>query len=143
MEDFTVGEADHPNSIAPAKRPLSSMSPTIVRDLRGNNRIVLGAAGGKMILTTVYQILIHRLKFGMSLLDAMVYPRFHHQWSPDELIYEKFGWNFETQQKLKSMGYVLKENTSMAVAHGIERFPENGRVWGAADTRGEGGVAAE
>jgi gamma-glutamyltranspeptidase/glutathione hydrolase len=143
MEDFNTKEVDHPNTILPTKRPLSSMSPTLVRDLEGNNRIVVGAAGGQMILTTVYQILVHRLKFGMSLLDSIAYPRFHHQWAPDELIFEKFGWNFETQEKLKAMGYLLQEETSMAVAHGIERFPESGRVWGATDYRGEGGVSAE
>jgi len=133
------GEA---NSIAPGKRPLSSMSPTIVRDQEGNVRLVLGAAGGPRIITSVFQTLVNRLQFGMSLIDAVSAPRIHHQWKPQVLRFERNGIPFETQEKLKAMGYALEASSGLAVVHALERFPD-GRVVGAPDPRGEGMTVAE
>ena len=130
------------NAIAPGKRPLSSMSPTIVRDSRGNVRLVLGAAGGPRIITSVFQTLVNRLQFGFSLVDAVAAPRIHHQWKPLFVRVERFGTPSEVQSSLKDLGYSLELSTGLAVVHAIERT-EDGRVVGAPDPRGEGAVASE
>jgi len=130
------------NSIAPKKRPLSTMSPTIVRDLNGQVRIVTGAAGGPTIVTSVFEILENRYRFKMSLPDAVAAPRFHHQWKPDVLKLERFGFSPETINALKSLGYSVEEVSGLAKTHSLERFP-NQRVWGAPDPRGEGAAIAE
>jgi len=130
------------NSIAPGKRSLSSMSPTIVRDGQGRPRLVLGAAGGPRITTSVFLALVNRLRFGMSLPDAVAAPRFHHQWKPDELKLERDGFSWDTRARLEALGYPLSYATGMAWVHALERFP-NGRTWGVPDTRGEGAAAAE
>jgi gamma-glutamyltranspeptidase/glutathione hydrolase len=131
------------NAVAGGKRPLSSMSPTIVRDLKGNNRIVLGAQGGPRITTAVFQVLMNRLQFGMPLTDAVIAPRFHHQWKPEALMLERYGLPADVRTRLSAMGYQLKEMVAGARTAAVERFPENGRVWGAWDPRTEGGAVAE
>lgn len=125
------------NSIAPGKRPLSSMSPTIVRDSGGNVRLSLGAAGGPRIITSVYQTIVNRLHFGMSLTDSVAVARIHHQWRPQQVFFEMHRFSPDTLSKLKSMGYELIEKEGLAVVHAVERTP-NGQVFGAADPRGEG-----
>jgi len=151
MDDFSIqpgvpnlfglvgGEA---NAVAPGKRPLSSMSPTIVRDLSGNARLVVGAAGGPRIITSTFQTIFNRLRFNLSIADALDAPRVHHQWKPEELKVERNGFGFEALARLKQMGHKIGEIPTSARAHGLERFP-NGRVWGIADTRGEGAAVAE
>lgn len=90
----------------PRKTPLSSMSPTLV--LKDGVPVVgLGAPGGTRIITCVSQSLLKYLKLGHSLADTMSFPRFHHQWSPDELHLET-GLPQETYQALKSYGYQTK-----------------------------------
>lgn len=131
------------NAIAPGKRPLSSMTPTIVRDAAGNARIVLGAAGGSRIPTTVFQILMNRLQFHMPLVDAVTAHRIHHQWKPENLQLEKNGFGPETIQALRGLGYTVKEITGSGWAQALERFPASGRVWGVPDLRTEGSAAAE
>lgn len=130
------------NSISPGKRPLSSMAPTIVRDSEGNVRFVIGAAGGPRIITSVFQVLVNRIFFGMSLQDAIGAPRFHHQWKPDRISVERFGFAREVREKLVRMGYAVEPAGRLGVSHALERFP-NGRVWGAPDPRGEGAAVAE
>ncbi len=131
------------NSVAPGKRPLSSMAPTIVREKStGEVRLVLGAQGGPRITTGVFQTLVNRLRFGMSLPDSVDAARFHQQWRPTELMLEKSGFAADVQQKLKEMGYALKEVVASGRLHAIERFA-NGRVWGAPDRRAEGAAVAE
>ena len=130
------------NSIAPSKRPLSSMTPTIVRDDGGNARIALGAAGGPRIITSVYQTIINRLHFGMSLTDSVAAPRIHHQWKPRQLFFEMNRFAPDVISKLKEMGYELSEKEGLAVVHAVERSP-NGQVFGAADPRGEGVAVAQ
>lgn len=131
------------NAVGPGKKPLSSMSPTIVRDERGNARLVLGAAGGPRIATSVFSAILNRVRFGMSIVDAIAAPRIHHQWRPLELRYEPQGFAPEVEQKLRQMGYLLKPASELARAQALERFPESGRTWGAPDFRGEGFAAAE
>jgi gamma-glutamyltranspeptidase/glutathione hydrolase len=93
-------------------------------------------------VTSVFEILENRFRFGMSLPDAVAFPRFHHQWKPDILKAEKFGLSPETESALKILGYQLDTVTAIAKTHSLERFP-NGRIWGAADPRGEGAAVAE
>jgi gamma-glutamyltranspeptidase/glutathione hydrolase len=133
------GEA---NSIAAGKRPLSSMTPTIVRDDKGEARVILGAAGGPRIITSVFNVLMNRYMFGMTLPDAVSAPRVHDQWKPNELRVETYGFSPEALQTLRAMGYKLEFSPALAKMHALERFP-NGRVWGVADPRGEGAAIAE
>lgn len=130
------------NAIAPGKRPLSSMSPTVVRDQNGVARIVLGAAGGPRIITSVFQTLVNRLQFGLSLADAVAAPRIHHQWKPQTVRVERIGVSPEIQEKLSTLGYTVEAGNSLAVVHALERRLD-GRVVGAPDTRGEGYAVAE
>jgi gamma-glutamyltranspeptidase/glutathione hydrolase len=130
------------NAIAPGKRPLSSMTPTIVRDREGRVRIVIGAAGGPRITTAVFLSLVNRLRFGMSLPDAVAAPRFHEQWKPEELKLERFGFSFETRERLESLGYRVGFAPALARVHALERLPD-GRTWGVPDTRAEGAAVAE
>lgn len=150
MDDFSIKPGvpnmfglvgQEANSIRAGKRPLSSMSPTIVRDSLGRNRIVLGAQGGPRITTSVFQTLANRIFFGMSLPDALLAPRLHFQWKPISVFYEA-GFGPDLLGRLGSLGYDLKPTLAVGKAHGIERF-ESGRVWGASDQRAEGGAVAE
>lgn len=133
------GEA---NAIAPQKRPLSSMSPTIVRDSAGQVRLVVGAAGGPKIITSVFQTIMNRVQFGMSLADAVSATRIHHQWKPSVVRFEKNGLPVESIEQLKKMGYELEASRGLAVVHALERT-SSGRVIGMPDPRGEGFAAAE
>jgi gamma-glutamyltranspeptidase / glutathione hydrolase len=99
------GEA---NAIAPGKRSLSSMTPTIV--LReGKPFLVLGARGGSRITTAVAQIIINVIDFGMNIQEAVDVPRVHHQWLPDELLCEPRGLSQDAINSLTRMGYVVKD----------------------------------
>ena len=114
MDDFSVkpgvpnmygAVGNEKNAIAPNKRMLSSMTPTIV--LRnGKPYIVIGTPGGTTIPTSVYQGLINIIEFGMSPEDAVNKPKFHHQWLPDEVFIEK-DFNKDTKFKLEAMGYKM------------------------------------
>jgi gamma-glutamyltranspeptidase/glutathione hydrolase len=103
------GEA---NAIAPGKRMLSSMTPTIVLQ---NNRpfLVVGTPGGTTIPTSVFQTIIDIIDFDMSTEDAVYKPKFHHQWLPDQLDVEKT-FPQATRTALEKMGYKIKERGSMA-----------------------------
>lgn len=130
------------NAIGPRKRPLSSMSPTIVRDAQGNARLVIGAQGGPRITTAVFLALFHRLRFNMGFTDAVIAPRFHHQWKPMTLMLESNGFSAETREALRKMGYDVVDMSTSGKLHAIERFP-NGRTWGVPDPRAEGAAVAE
>ncbi len=79
------------NAIAPRKRPLSSMSPTILLDAQGNVAMVVGTPGGSRIPTTVYQVLTNVYDYSLSLPEAVAAPRFHHQLLPANTVYEERG----------------------------------------------------
>lgn len=152
MDDFSIqpGVANlfglvgsEANSVRGQKRPLSSMTPTIVREKNGENRIVVGAAGGPRITTSVFQILMNRLRFGMQITDAMHAGRIHHQWKPDTLRVEKVQISPDVAEKLSDMGYTVEMARELAHAHALERDPATGLVWGAHDPRGEGGSVAQ
>jgi gamma-glutamyltranspeptidase / glutathione hydrolase len=115
MDDFTVkvgvpnlyglvqGQA---NAIAPGKRPLSSMSPTIVTK-DGKPVMVLGTPGGSRIITAVAQTLVHAIDYGMNIQEAVDAPRFHQQWLPDVTNVENFALSPDTQKILVAMGHPL------------------------------------
>ncbi len=93
------------NAIAPGKRMLSAMSPTIVLDPEGKVLLVLGARGGPRIITSVAQVILNVINNRMSLADAMSAPRIHHQALPDTLRYERGGLDSATIRRLREMGY--------------------------------------
>jgi gamma-glutamyltranspeptidase/glutathione hydrolase len=92
------------NAIAPGKRPLSSMTPTIV-EKDGRPVLVLGSPGGPRITTAVLETVTNILDFGMSPADAVAAPRFHHQWLPDTLYYERGGLRPEVVEALTGRGH--------------------------------------
>ncbi len=96
------GEA---NAIAPTKRMLSSMTPTIVTHDEEDVIFVTGSPGGSTIITTVMQVVLNLLEYGMSPEDAVAAPRFHHQWQPDRIFFEQGAISGEVETALKAMGH--------------------------------------
>ena len=127
------GEA---NAIAPGKRMLSAMTPTIVFDTDGKPAIVTGASGGPFIITTTWEIISNIIDYGMPASGAMSAPRFHHQHLPDELALEQDGFDQSLQQALTTLGHRLTffavPNSGWTVAATIER---RGEWHGMADPR--------
>ncbi len=96
------------NSVAPGKRPLSSMAPTLVFDAAGRAVLAVGAPGGATIPSTVAQVIMHVLGDGMPLDQALGAPRIHHQWQPDEVVVEPFGLDAATADALRARGHLLR-----------------------------------
>ena len=129
------GEA---NAIAPGKRMLSSMTPTLV--LKGDDPyVVIGTPGGTTIPTSVFQGIVNIIDFGMNADDAVNKPKFHHQWFPDEVDIEK-DFNPETTRRLQEMGYKISVRGSIGRTEAIRILP-NGRRETIADKRGDDSVA--
>lgn len=126
------------NAIEPRKRPLSSMSPTIVMK-DGMPLMAVGAAGGPRIITSVLHVLTGLMDHGMSSDEAMAGLRIHHQWSPNELMVEK-GVRDEVRVALVKRGHRVREMSAGSIAHLVYFDEEEGFV-GVADPRGEGAVA--
>jgi gamma-glutamyltranspeptidase/glutathione hydrolase len=123
------------NAIQARKRPLSSMTPTIVLK---DNRVLLaiGTPGGPTIINTVLQVLLNVIDFDMDVQEAISAPRFHHQWLPDEIYWEPYEFNQDTRAALEAMGHQFREKpTSLGDAQGIEIDPKDGTRMGAADPR--------
>ena len=127
------GEA---NAIAPRKIPLSSMTPTIVTE-NGRLRLVTGSPGGSTIITTVLQIVLNVLEYGMDAGAAVSVPRIHYQWLPDQLRVEKYGLDAATVNELRRRGHRIQEQSPWGNANAIAVTPD-GSLEGAADPRGEG-----
>jgi len=108
------------NAIAPEKRMLSSMTPTII-EREGELFMVLGAPGGSTIITAVFQVFLNVADFGLSLEEAVRAGRFHHQWLPDEILVEKGALPDSTRQALRAMGHSFREVERMAVIKAILR----------------------
>jgi gamma-glutamyltranspeptidase / glutathione hydrolase len=148
MDDFTVkpGAANMfglvqgaANAIMPGKRPLSSMTPTIVeRD--GRPVLVLGSPGGPRIITAVLETVTNILDFGLAPADAVAAPRFHHQWLPDRLYYERGGLPPETLAALAASGYHLDERPPWGAVELIAIAPD-GSLVGVNDPRRPLGAA--
>ena len=153
MDDFTskpgspnqfgliMGEA---NAVAPGKRMLSSMAPTIVLDERAQPLLVTGASGGPLIITTVFQLISNRLDYGLDVGASMRAPRFHHQHLPDQIGFEAGGLDEPTIRALAGLGHQVVPFRDFwvdgwTVAATIER--RDGRWTGAADPRLHGSAA--
>jgi len=121
------------NAIEPGKRMLSSMSPTIVETPNGELYLVLGSPGGSTIITTVAQIIMNVIDFGMNMEDAVETPRFHHQWLPDMIQFESSGFSPETVNALENRGHAFKYRGSIGEANCIQ--VEDGFIYGSADSR--------
>ena len=148
MDDFSIQPGvtnyfgligAHANAVAPGKRPLSSMTPTLVlRD--GQPIIALGAAGGPKIISQVVLELVWLLDLGMSPTQALAQPRIHHQWYPDELMVEKT-LPARLRTGLARRGHKLKLMPSMGVSQIVARTQDGTGLVGAADPRAGGDAA--
>lgn len=126
------------NEIAPNKRMLSSMTPTIVlKD--GKPFMIIGTPGGSTIVTTMLQVVVNVIDFGMTIQEAIDAPRIHHQWLPDRLMYEEFALSYDTVEKLRILGHTvhMRENTT-GLVEGIMFDRKKGLILGATDPRGYG-----
>ncbi len=145
MDDFAVkpgvpnlygligGDA---NAVEPYKRPLSSMSPSLVlKD--GQVLAVLGSPGGPRIITTVLQVMLNLIDHGMTLREAVDAPRVHLQWIPDELRVEKNGLSADTAEKLRTMGYKIEVKANMGDVNAILVDQKNNQFLIASDPRNE------
>jgi gamma-glutamyltranspeptidase / glutathione hydrolase len=147
MDDFSVkpGVANMygalgtaANAIAPGKRMLSSMTPTIVLQNK-KPYIIVGTPGGTTITTSVFQSLINILEFKMSAEDAVNKPKFHHQWMPDE-VYVENDFPAATVEKLKAMGYKIVKRGAIGRTELIMINPD-GKIEAIADKRGDDSAA--
>jgi len=128
------------NSIAPGKRPLSSMTPTIVlKD--GKVRYVLGSPGGSRIITTVANIFLSAADEGLNIQQAVDAPRFHHQYLPD-VVYLEAGFSQSTVDALRAMGYTVKMGGHWSDGECIAVDPKTGELEGGHDHRQSFGKAA-
>jgi gamma-glutamyltranspeptidase/glutathione hydrolase len=147
MDDFTVkpgapnlyglvqGEA---NAIAPGKRPLSSMAPSLL-EKDGRVLLVLGSPGGSRIITTVLETIMNIIDYRMGPQEAVDAARLHHQGWPDEVYFERSGLSPDTRKPLAEMGYKLVEQRPWGAVELIEIA--NGRLYGANDSRRPAGAA--
>lgn len=122
------------NAIVGNKRPLSSMTPTIVTK-KDKVWMVVGTPGGTTIPTSVFQMIINVSEFGMSLPEAVNAGRFHHQWLPDQISVEENALSEETLAQLKAMGHTIQQRDAIGRVEAILRLPD-GTWQGVADTRG-------
>lgn len=126
------------NKVEGGKRPLSSMTPTIVLKKDGSVWFAVGARGGPRIISAVTQTVMNVIDYGMDIQDAIDAPRIHHQWFPDELYYERWGLSPDTIDVMTKMGHVFaKRPSGIASATGIMVGENNGRL-GAIDSRSDG-----
>jgi gamma-glutamyltranspeptidase / glutathione hydrolase len=134
MFGLVGGEA---NAIEPGKRPLSSMTPTIITK---NDKLfmIVGAPGGSRITTGVMEVILNVLDFHMNAQDAVDLPRFHHQWKPD-VLYLQNGFQHDTEDALKKMGYEVRSTDGVARVEAI--VARDGAFEGGTESRGHGKVS--
>ncbi len=119
-----------------SKIPLSSMTPTIVTE-NGRLRLAAGAPGGSTLITTVLQVLLNVLEYGMNVSEAVSAGRIHHQWLPDTVRVDRWGFDPATLADLRRRGQKIELQPYWGNANAIEQTPD-GWLEGAADPRGEG-----
>jgi gamma-glutamyltranspeptidase/glutathione hydrolase len=143
MDDFSVkpgvpnmygAVGTEANAIAPGKRMLSSMTPSLVLN-KGKVYLVVGTPGGTTITTSVFQTIVDILDFHMSAEDAVDKPKFHHQWLPDELYVEQ-GFPADTREQLSAMGYKISQRHSIGRTEVIEIQPGH-KITAVGDNRGD------
>ncbi|MDP7995032.1 MAG: gamma-glutamyltransferase [Synechococcus sp. SP2 MAG] len=127
------------NAVASSRRPLSSMTPTIVLNKEGDSWLATGSPGGSRIITTVVQVLLNRIVHGLNLATSVATPRIHSQLWPDSLQLEQ-GFSPDTVELLKQRGHTLRFTRSMGSANSVELKP-NGGSFGVADPRRPEGAA--
>jgi gamma-glutamyltranspeptidase/glutathione hydrolase len=149
MGDFNAGPelttADgligtKPNLAEPGKRMLSSMTPTIVAK-DGQLFMVTGSPGGRTIINTVLETILNVVDFGMNAQEAIDAPRFHHQWLPDRIDYEKYGLSPDTIAELEMRGHTLRPGGSQGVAQVIVYNVQEDVLEGGTDRRASDGGA--
>ena len=138
MFGLTGSEA---NAIAPEKRMLSSMTPTIV-ERNGDLYMVVGTPGGSTIITSVFQAILNVYEHGMSIQEAVNAPRFHHQWLPDRVVFEPNQFSDSLLDSLRDMGHTIEEKYTriLGKVDAIHIDPEQGISTGA-DPRGDDAAA--
>jgi len=147
MDDFTSkpgvpnayglvqGEA---NAIAPGKRMLSAMTPTVVINPEGRTELITGTPGGSTIITTIFQIVSNHIDFGLPVRTSVDAPRFHHQNLPDEIRFENGGLRLETVEALRGMGHAVRERNGISGDVESIWIAPDGTRYGAADRRRDG-----
>ncbi len=130
------------NAVAPRKRPLSAMTPTIVLRKDGSLWFTIGSPGGPTIINTVFCVISNVIDYGMDIQQAIDTPRIHHQWLPDELVFEPFGMSGDTQRALAARGHKLVNRPRyLGDAEGIMIEEKTGVRLGATDPRRSDGLA--
>jgi len=123
------------NEIQPNKRMLSSMTPTIITE-NGQLKMVVGTPGGSTIITSVFQVVLNALEFGMNMQQAVEYPRFHQQWKPEHTRIEPNRLSLTQMERLKKKGYEFTNSASIGLVEAILVLP-SGHLQGGADSRGD------
>jgi len=129
------------NAVAPQKRPLSAMTPTFVLRKDGSLWFTVGTPGGPTIINTVLCVITNVIDFNMNMQQAIDAPRIHHQWLPDELVFEPYGLSGDTQKALTELGHKLARPRYLGDAEGIMIEERTGVRLGATDPRRSDGLA--
>jgi gamma-glutamyltranspeptidase / glutathione hydrolase len=129
-----------PNLVAPEKRMLSSMTPTIVSK-NGKPVVVIGSPGGRTIINTVLQVILNVVDHELDIAKAIESPRIHHQWLPDRTSFERWGFSPDTVRLYEEMGHSIRWINNQGSAMGIFLEEESGIYFGAADSRSYDGRA--
>jgi len=129
------------NAVAPHKRPLSAMTPTFVLRKDGSLWFTVGSPGGPTIINTALCVITNVVDFGMNIQQAIDAPRIHHQWLPDELVFEPYGLSGDTQKALLARGHKLAKPRYLGDAEGIMIEEKTGMRLGATDPRRSDGLA--
>ena len=129
------------NAVAPGKRPLSAMTPTIVLRKDGSFWFTVGSPGGPTIINTVLCVITNVIDFDMNIQQAIDAPRIHHQWLPDEVVGEPLGFSGDTQRALIARGHTLSKAKTLGDAEGIMLEEKTGMRLGATDPRRSDGAA--
>jgi gamma-glutamyltranspeptidase/glutathione hydrolase len=138
-EDGLVGT--EPNLAQPGKRMISSMTPTILAK-DGRVFMLTGSLGGRTIINTVLQTIVNVVDHGMNVQEAIDAPRFHHQWLPDRILYERVGFSPDTLALLEKRGHTLRQGYNQGVAEAIVYDAEANVLEGGVDRRAPDGAAA-
>jgi gamma-glutamyltranspeptidase/glutathione hydrolase len=141
MDDFAIAPGvpnvfglvgNEANAVEPGKRPLSSMTPTVVLDPNGEVVMVLGASGGSFIISAVLQVFLDVVEFGLDPQEAVAAPRFHHQWAPD-LIFLEPGFPADVHRALEARGHTITERDGFSSVQVV--LVEGDHLVGGADPR--------